>query len=474
MQTIAGADAYFLAEESPNRHMHTLKLAIIDPSSAYRPLTFKLFRELCMRQLPQFEAFRRRPIKSLMLFGPPLWVEDQNFDMSYHIRHVVLPEPGRDEELDEIMSEIMSLPLRSDHPLWQLFFIEGLEGGRIAYLIKIHHAVADGAASALLLSLSFQTTPEPISEPLPAIEVARRFQPERVPATHLLLLTTMQRGWAAARKIPALLGRAVRSVGVDIKRTARGVKLPVLPFGCPPSRFNKPVHARRIVTHVSLPLSDLRTVKKAFGCSINTVYLALIGGALRRYLEGHGELPERPLSAAVPVSVRTAQNTTPFGNALSQWFASTGSHIADPVERLEHVMESTRAARDSFAAKDPQLNGDWLDVWPLRRLYLVLLPTVLGAILGRPSYNIIASNVPGPREPLYSDGALLLRILSIGPLTREQGINFTAWSYLDDFAITIQACHEYAPDLRRLGAAIAPELKELLEAVEREQARSQE
>ena len=159
MQTIAGADAYFLAEESPKRHMHTLKLAIIDPSNACRPLDFKLFRELCMRRLPQFEAFRRRPIKSLMLFGPPLWVEDQNFDMSYHVRHVVLPEPGRDEELDELMGEVMSLPLRGDHPLWQLFFIEGLEGGRIAYLMKVHHSVADGAASALVMSMIFQTTP---------------------------------------------------------------------------------------------------------------------------------------------------------------------------------------------------------------------------------------------------------------------------------------------------------------------------
>ncbi len=146
MQTIAGSDAYFLAEESPKRHMHTLKLAIIDPSTSCRPLDFKLFRELTMRQVPQFEAFRRRPIKSFMLFGPPLWVEDQNFDMAYHIRHAVLPEPGGGEELDELMAEVMSLPLRSDHPLWQLFFIEGLEGGRVAYLMKIHHSVADGCS----------------------------------------------------------------------------------------------------------------------------------------------------------------------------------------------------------------------------------------------------------------------------------------------------------------------------------------
>jgi hypothetical protein len=170
------------------------------------------------------------------------------------------------------------------------------------------------------------------------------------------------------------------------------------------------------------------------------------------------------MTAVVPVSVRTADDESIFGNAISQWFASTGSNIVDPAERLRSVMHSAQLARSAFAAKDRTLSKDWFDLWPLRRLYLFGLPWVVTSIIKRPAYNVIVSNVPGPDVPLYSNGARIVSVRSSGPLSWQQGLNFTAWCYLDDFSITIHACRKDASDLHRLADAFVPELKDLLEA----------
>jgi WS/DGAT/MGAT family acyltransferase len=204
-------------------------------------------------------------------------------------------------------------------------------------------------------------------------------------------------------------------------------------------------------------------VKGAFDCTLNDVYLALVGGALRRYLASRGELPAQALTAAVPVSVRPEADDPEFGNATSYWFATTGSDVADPVERLRAVARSTETARTLFEARDPHLPVEWLDHWALRRLYLDGVQTFVRALVGRPSYNVIVSNVRGPSHTLYSDGARVEALYSMGPLSLQQGLNFTAWSYRDDFAVGIHACRQHVPDLRALAAALPAELDVLSE-----------
>jgi WS/DGAT/MGAT family acyltransferase len=212
---------------------------------------------------------------------------------------------------------------------------------------------------------------------------------------------------------------------------------------------------------MTLPLPALRDVKDAFACTVNDVYLALVGGVLRGYLEHHRELPEKSLTAAVPVSLRGEHEDPTFGNATGYWFASLGTQLDDPAQRLVSVAANTRAARALFEARDARLAVDWLEHWPLRRLYLDGLPTVGSALIGRPSYNVIVSNVRGPAHPLYSDGARVDALYSMGPLSLQQGLNFTAWSYLDAFTVGIQACREHVPDLHRLAEALPAELEQL-------------
>jgi WS/DGAT/MGAT family acyltransferase len=459
MEPMKGSDAYFLREESRARHMHTLKIVVVDPSTAHEKLGFERVRQGAAQAMPRLAAFRRRPVRMPLGIGNPAWIDAPQIDPDYHFRHEVLPLGAGEAALDELAGRIASEALDESRPLWQLYFVEGLPNGHVAYIVKIHHAVADGVASAELVSLAFQTTPDPIALP------ARATQPnEAVPVKTRLLADSLRRELLRQRDLPALLRRSAHEVrtGLRWRREHRGG--PARPFAGPMTRFNLPLTPNRCYSHVTLPLRDLKAVKSAFGGTLNDVYLALVGGAIYRYLSAHRELPGVSATAAVPVSVRGADEDPIFGNAVAQWFASTGSDCADPVERMCVVMESTRAARELFAARDARLAVDWLDYWPLRRIYLDGFPRVVASLLRRPAFTVIASSVRGPEQPLYSDGARVVALRSMGPLAMQQGLNFTGWSYLDDFAVGLHACREHVPDLGMLASAMQQELEALKSA----------
>jgi len=453
---MSGADAYFLWEESLARHMHTLKIIVMDPSGAHEKVSFERVRSGALRLLPYLPAFRRRSVGVPLFFGHPYWADAPVLDADYHLRHEVLPMGGGDEALEELASRIASEPLDHTRPLWQIYFVEGLPRGRIAYITKLHHAVADGMASAELVLRCFQRGPESAALPPPYVG-----ENEELPPVRRRVLRAWRNEFRRQVGLPSLLARSLRAVWVTLRWRLAGRPGPVRAFSAPPTRFNRPTTPNRVYTQVKLPLPLIREVKSAFGCTVNDVYLALVGGALRADLERHGEATHKPLTAAVPVSVRREQDDSTFGNAIAYWFASTGSDVANPAERLRAVAEGTREARALFEARDPRLTVDWFEHWTLRRLYLAVLPTFLGALLGRPSYNVIVSNVRGPAHPLYADGARVESLSSMGPLAPQQGLNFTAWSYLDELSVGIHACREHVPDLHALAASLPEELEKL-------------
>ena len=459
MIEIAGADAYFLWEESRARHMHTLKVIVLDPSGAHEELSFERVRRDASLVVPHWPAFRRRAVATPLGIGHPVWVDAPVLDRDYHFRHEVLTSGAGDEALDELLGRIASEPLDPDRPLWQIFFVEGLPGGRIAYVTKLHHAVADGPAAAELVLRAFQGDVETAPE-------LRGYEGENepVPPPGRRLLRSLRRELARQKELPGLVARSLRATGVTLRWRRDGRALPPRPFAVPAAPFNRPITPNRVYSHVTLPLPAMRAVKSALDCTLNDVFMAIVGGALRRYLTDQGERREPELTAAVPVSVRREQDDPTFGNATAYWFASTASHVADPVERVHAVARGTRAARAHFEARDPHLPVEWLDHWPLRRLYLTGFAVVAGLLARRPSYNVIISNVRGPSKPLYSDGGRVEALYSMGPLTVHQGLNFTAWSYLDDFAVGVHACREHVPDVRALADALPDELDALCRA----------
>lgn len=462
MQVISGTDAYFLREETRALHMHTLKLVVIDPSAADHDIDFARFKEIATERIPLYLPFRLKPAEPATPFSPWLWVEQGKFDTKYHLQHVKLKSPGGEREIDQLMSKVVSIPLRRDRPLWQIYFVEGIEKGYVGYLLKIHHSLADGAATVALAANVFQLEGEPIpglpeqekmssllnSDPLP--------NPQQI--TELSIKSNSRNLW----RLPSIVARASLSVFENIKNSFEGAHQTVKPFSCPSTCFNQPPTPNRVVANATLSLDQIKQVKQAYHCTINDVYLSLVGGALHKYLKFRGELPTAPLSAAIPVSIRQAGEDPSFGNAVSQWFAATGSHIEDSEERLYYVMSSTHAARAKFASEEPAINSEWFEYWLLRKLYIVGLPGMITSLIRRPAYNIIASNVPGPKKQLYSDGGRMVKIRSLGPITRQQGLNITAWSYTNQFSITMQACKEYVPDIHKLAEGFQPELDQLL------------
>jgi len=459
MIEMSGADAYFLREESRARHMHTLKIVVVEPEGAYEPPSIERVRAGAVGVLPREPAFRRRPLDVPAGFGNPFWVDAQSLDPDYHVRHEILPAGSTDAALDELAGRIASEPLDRERPLWQIFFVEGLPRGRVAYVLKIHHAVADGVASA---ELALRTLQEDRERML--------YEPWRPPPAEPLP-SRRDRIWAATkiharrqRALPGLLWRSMREVGTSMAWRRSGRAMPARIFNAPAARFNRPITPNRVYAHVRLPLPEIIEVKRAAQCTVNDVFLTLVGGTIHRYLAAQGELNRSALTAAIPVSVRGPLEDPAFGNAVTAMLATTASHIAEPLERLHLVAKSTQAARALFERRDPRLAVEWYDHWVLRRLWLHDLPVFLNALLGRPGVNLIVSNVRGPSVPLYSNGARVSELFSMGPLSGQQGLNFTAWSYLDAFSVGVHACREHVPDVRSLVDGMAAELEKLRKA----------
>lgn len=462
MIEMRGADAYFLWEESRARHMHTVKVIVVDPAGAGEDFSFERVRSgagAIMRRLP---AFRFKPVPIPVGIGHPFWRDAPELDLDYHFRHVVLPPGAAPEALDELIGQVASEALDPEHPLWQLHFVEGLPEGRIAYVMKIHHAVADGLASARLLSEAFALAPgwHPLAP-------ASADENEPLPPASERLSRSLRLQLARQRELPGLLAHSIRSILIGLRFRSEGRPMPVRPFVGPMTRFNRPLTPNRLYAHVTLPLEALRKIRAAGGASLNDVYLTLCGGVLRRYLEHHGELPAGPLTATVPMSVRQPDDYPTFGNATVPFSATTGSDIADPAERLRAVAESTRAARALIEARGDERWVKWYDHWLVRGVYVARFPTLVSAFLRVPSFNVIVSNVRGPAEELDAAGSRVVELYSMGPLARQQGLNFTAWSYRGDFTIGLHACREHVPDLRRMADFFYPELEALTSAMER-------
>ena len=452
MRQLSGSDAYHVLEETPAQHMHTMKIAIVDAANADEPITLESVRRWAADHLPRVPALRWRLVRMPLGIARPAWVDAPRLDVDYHVRHLVLDPPGTGEQLDDAISTIASVALDRDKPLWQLWFIEGLDGGRVGFAFKMHHAIADGMASVRILEEAFGAAEPP--QPVPAAET--------MPSRARLLafaLRSQARTWAG---LPRMLRRTASSLRAGRAREKGGGPAVTRPLRAPSTRFNSPLSAERVYVNVNVSLSDLRDVKDSLGATLNDVYVALCGGALRRYLDKHGELPDGDLTGTSPVSLRTDDELASYGNRTSYWYVTVAPDAGDAVGRLEGVRASTSAARD-WAQGDRSLFSDWQNHYILFRLFSVKLLAMAEKRMGKPAFNLIVSNVRGPR-PISYQGAPVVSVRSMGPIVGSEGINFTGWSYGDEMSIGIHACRAVAPDLREMAAHVVAELDELKEA----------
>ena len=462
MRRLAGVDALFLYNETPTQHMHTLKVGIIDPSGNPEGYSFEHEKEKLAARLHLVPPFRWKVVPTPLALHHPLVVESE-VDMDFHVRRAALPSPGGPRELGDLISEIASRPLDRSRPLWELWMVEGLEGGRVASVSKIHHTLADGVASVELLNQLL--THEPAEE---VPHDAPPWAPEPIPPPLERLGLALR---DLARFLPRYLAKVLRAAREARRRhadsLARHVEQPPAPGSGPDLRINRVISAQRRFAFADLPLADARTVASASGATINDVVVAVIAGAMHRWLAGRGELPSVPLVGQVPVSTRAAEERKSFGNRVTAMYVAVPAQIEDPVERLRATQRATRAAKLELQDTRGARLSDWLELFPpfVSQLVFSRLPTWTKR-LGRPSQaNLTISNVPGPTEPLWYGKSRLAAFYSVGPVLEGIGLNVTVWSYVDRLAFGVIACRDAVSDPWELARAIRASLEELVKAV---------
>jgi len=459
MERLPGVDAGFLYMETPSMHMHTLKLSVIEPpEDGY---DFAMLRDELDKRLHLLPPFCRRIVPVPFGLNHPVWYEDADVDIDAHLYRVVLHAPARWSDVERVVGEIASRPLDPDRPLWEIHAIEGLESGRIAILAKIHHALADGVASAALLANVMDSTPTTVPS-VPREEWHR----EPLPQPTELRRDAVRDLWEDLRRLPELLRRTYEAVRALIRyRRAARVTPPRPVVDAPRTSFNRALTAERIFATTSLPLDDVKTVRRAFGVNFTDVVLAVVGGALRSWLLDRAELPAKPLVVGVPVAVDDALASSRLvGNRVSNLFTTLATDVADPVARLRRIAEVSEEARKFQEILGRDMLVRWTQFTPPKPFaaFMRAYSRLRLANLHPPPINLVVSNVPGPREELTIAGARLVDLYSVGPVLEGIGLNITVWSYLDRMNFAGISSPESLPDLRGIVDRLGPALDELV------------
>lgn len=463
MRQLSSLDAQFLMIESPTTVGHVGSLIVVDPSTAPdEAWGLDALRRVIEARLHQIPIFRQRLVEVPLGLTHPYWVDDPDFDIEFHIRELALPAPGSRLQLGEQVARIHARPLDRRRPLWELYVISGLEDGRAAVYSKVHHAAIDGVSGAEILGTVLDIRPEPrqvepeaqpfVPRPLPSkVDLVRRGLPR-------LTVQSLQ----AARTMPKALRYVGQLQGASSARSADGrapgrAKAPRTPF-------NGAITAHRRFAFDSLPLSDIKTVRKRFGGTVNDIVMVLCTSALRRWLLDHGSLPAGPLVAAVPVSVRRKHQTDADGNQISVMFAELPTHLPDPEARVAAMRAAMDDAKTRFDAVPATLLRDLSVLVPTAGSGLAARSLFNLATVPGPLFNLFISNVPGPQIPLYLAGAKVEGVYPVSAVTSVTGgLNITLFSYNGALNFGLIACREMVPDLWKLMDYFKEALSELVE-----------
>ncbi|MFI6316309.1 wax ester/triacylglycerol synthase family O-acyltransferase [Nonomuraea sp. NPDC050556] len=467
MPQLTALDAQFLNFETATNVANIAGLAILEGDLNRADL-----QALLEERLPYVPALRRKLAEVPFGLDHPYWEQEDDLDLDYHVREIGLPPPGDDRQLADQVSRLHARRLDRAHPLWEIYLIHGLSGGRMGLYTKIHHAAVDGIGGADVLAALLDVTPSPAPRPL--VDPERDEPPPSALAMvgrGLIRLSAnpAQAVRFAARAMPHLDEIPVVSmlpgshlVSGLARRLAGSPDLPELPsLPAPRTPFSGPISGHRRFAFVSLPLDEIKQVRKAFGVTVNDVVMAVCAGALRRWLAAHGGVPAQPLVAGVPFSLRTAGDQG-HGNQVAIMSAPLAVHLEDPVERLRHVQESMQRIKDRFSLAPAR----WL------REFSESMPAALMGLASRSAFglvgmasgpiNVAISNVPGPQFPLYVCGARLLTHYPVSVITDVSGgMNITAFSYDGSLDVGVVTDRAMIPDAWEITAHLRDALDEL-------------
>lgn len=460
MERLSGLDATFLYLETDAGHMHVAMVGIYDVSTMRDGYSFERLKQHIAERLHVVPPFRRRLVEVPLQFHHPVWIEDPDFDLDYHVRRVTCPAPGGRRELGAVAGEIASVPLDRSRPLWEAWVVEGLKHDRVGFIVKVHHAAIDGASGAEIMTALYDLGPD--TAPVEPVEVPTERVPNEVELLSYAAMSKLRR----ARDVLPLVSRTVGSVSTLVRNILDdGSKHGGVPLTAPRTPFNQSIGPSRSVAFARVPLDEAKDIKEALGVKVNDVVLELCAGTLRRYLLAHDELPADPLLAVVPVSVRIDEESGSGGNKVSAMFASLATDVDDPAERLRAICESTEGAKEDHNAIGARTLTDWAE-WAAPRTFGLasrLYSSMNLANSHRPIHNLVISNVPGPPFPLYLAGAELVAAYPMGPIMDGAGLNITVLSYRDHIDIGFLADAELVPDIWAVADQVQPAFEELRE-----------
>lgn len=447
LQQLSGVDASFLYLETGRSFGHVSSILVLDRPSEPDFDPYREYRTRMGHAVAAYLPLRRRLVEVPFGLDHPYWADDPEFDLDFHIRHVAVPAPGGRDELDALVSRLIGRSLDRDKPLWEAYVIEGLEHDRFAIFTKMHHATIDGVLGALLTQQLFSDTAtvdgdgEPPDIP-PAPPLPHPAQVLNKAMFDLARRPTRMLRWQ--RRMVSELFRVGRS---DDRRELAGV----LP-GVPRTPFNAAITPHRRFTWRAIPLAEVKEVKTALGCTVNDVVMAMCAGALRRYLLAHDALPDEPLSAMIPVSIRTGEESDPWTNRVSSMFVTIPTDVEDRAERVASVGATMAEGKHRHDLLPAELIVEAASLAPglIAHTAARIITNPRVANTGRTVANVTISNVPGPRDLLSLGPAPVRHYIPVSTIVDGQGLNITVQSYRDTLDIGLVACRELTPDLDHL------------------------
>jgi len=446
-------DASWLHYETGTVPLHVASMPIFRrPEGMDADDFFASFKQMMWDKRHYVDAYTLKRKNVTAWMDHPVWVRDTNIDLDYHVRRITLPRPTM-RALETVAERLAAMPMDLDRPLWQYIVIDGLPNGEFGVFMKMHHSVIDGQSGAAILHDVFDPTPEPRS----ITPAGPGFVDDEDPSHLEMISGSFANVICQQFKLAGRAGDFMSASQAALSLLQKGVAgQSNLRMTAPPTPFNSSISQKRRYRMEFLSVNEAKAIKTLAGVTLNDVVMSVTGGALRRYLEEKGELPDESLIASVPISVRKPGEDTKMGAQLSVMLCGLGSHIAGPVERLLAVRANTeegKAAADSMGAAltdDYALLGAPIamrvaaEIWGATRMADAVNS------LGLMPANLVVSNVSGPRSTLYLNGAEMLHYHPVSVVAHGQGLNVTVQSYKDSLGVGMIACRELMPDLDRL------------------------
>ena len=451
MQQLTEMDYVFVQMESTRSPMHISPVIFYDQSEvADGPVRFKQILEVFRHNLHKSAVFRRKLAGATLGLDTPYWIEDADFDLEFHVRHIALPKPGDWRQLCILLARLHARGLDMTRPLWEAYVIEGLnevEGlppHSFAIMLKVHHAAIDGVSGAEILSAIHSPSPEPPAEP-----VVDDWQGEQPPST----LKVWSNAYLNNLRRPV---RFVETLGKLVPNLMRANRLagehdaahsPKSPAG--KTRFNQRVSAFRVTDAIVLDLAAVRSLKSAVeGATVNDVIVSVVGGGLRKYLQAKGELPASSLSCGAPINVRAERNSESIGNQVGMMTIDMATDIEEALPRLRAVTEHARESKAYSSALGAKTMLELSQgLWP-SVVGIGMRAATLAAVSGEMALPVhtVVSNVPGPQMPLYLAGARVHALMGLGPTPDMMGLFHAVISGAGKISINFVCCREMMPD----------------------------